>query len=476
MYKDGQRDHLDHKMPFQGIFLLEWIMKRDYYFTTRDLLFIAGFSAIGGLASTYLNMVGDFFQSVLGFSGTTQWAAGIHILWILLAVGIVNKSGTAVLTGMLKGVVELLSGNTHGVLVLIVDVVAGLIVEIVFFLPVLTRYVKSVIAGGLAAMSNVFVFQIFASVPADSLAFWSMLAVAGMAFISGVIFGGILSQLVLSNLSKTGVIAPGHENKKTKWFKVGAVLLGILICSVAAFVYVQTSKGEGTLVISGNVAATQNFDALDTHISPITVESSLQGKVGTYTGYPLKQIIDAALPGEGSDLLLITATDGYSYFITMDEVNTNPDLILVVAGEGSDAVYSIVGAANSKAWIRGVAEITIVQSIPIPISVGEQQIAEFHSQDWQFDMDSVHFALDEGSKKLQGVAVNKVLSSIETDAPYATVEFIGADDEYAVDLATIQKDDSIRIFVNITGHEVKYLIGTIQGEVLLENIERINLQ
>jgi energy-coupling factor transport system substrate-specific component len=451
-------------------------MKKSYYFSTKDLLFIAGFSAIGGLASTYLNMIGDFFQSVLGFAGTTQWAAGIHILWILLAVGIVNKPGTAVLTGILKGLVELLSGNTHGVLVLIVDVVAGLIVELVFFLPVLSKYMKNILAGALAAMSNVFVFQIFASVPADSLAFWSMLAVAGVALLSGIIFGGMLSQLVLKNLAKSGVIATEPEKSKAKWFKIGSVLLAILICAVSAYVYVQISKGEGIVSISGNVAAEQSFNVQNTNIAKITVESSLQGKAGTYTGYPLKQILETAAPGEGADLILITATDGYSYFITMDEVNANPNLILVVDGEGSDASYSVIGAENSKAWIRGVAEISVIQSMPIPIYYGDQQVAEFHSQDWQFEMDSVHFTLEEGSKKLQGVAVNKVLTTVDTAIPFSTVKFSSADGEYEFDLASIQKDDSIRIFVNITGYEMKYLVGTIQGEVFLENIERIDLQ
>ncbi|MGV8027251.1 MAG: ECF transporter S component [Anaerolineaceae bacterium] len=451
-------------------------MKKRYYFSTKDLLFIAGFSAIGGLASTYLNMIGDLFQSVLGFAGTTQWAAGIHILWILLAVGIVNKPGTAVLTGILKGVVELLSGNTHGVLVLIVDVVAGLIVELVFFLPVISKYMKNILAGALAAMSNVFVFQIFASVPADSLAFWSMLAVAGVALLSGVIFGGMLSQLVLKNLAKSGIIAPEPEKSKTKWFKVGSVLLAILICAVSAYVYVQISKGEGAVTISGNVATEQSFDIQNTNIGEITIESSLQGKAGTYTGYPLKQILNSASPGEGADLILITATDGYSYFITMDEVNANPNLILVVDGDGADASYSVVGAENSKAWIRGVAEMIVIQSMPIPIYYGDQQVAEFHSQDWQFEMDSVHFSLEEGSKKLQGVTVNKVLTTVDTANPFTTVKFSSADGEYEFDLESIQKDDSIRIFVNIIGYEMKYLVGTIQGEVFLENIERIDLQ
>lgn len=452
-------------------------MKKSYYFTTKDLLFIAGFSAIGGLASTYLNMVGDFFQSLLGFAGTTQWAAGIHILWILLAVGIVNRPGTAVLIGILKGIVELLSGNTHGVLVLLVDVVAGLIIELVFFLPVLSKYLKNIIAGGLAAMSNVFVFQIFASVPADSLAFWSMLAVAGVALLSGVIFGGILSQIVLKNLAKTGVITPELEKGKTKWARVGSVLLGILVFTISAYVYLQISKGEGSVQILGNVAENQSFNTKNTEIETVTIESSLQGQAGTYTGYPLEQVILAAQPGENSDLILVTATDGYSFFITMDEVQTNPDLILVASGEGSDASYSVVGAENSKAWVRGVAEIDVIQSTPITIYYDSKVVTEFHPQSWQFEMDSARINLAEGSKKLQGVAVNKVLALIDDPAiDYSTVKFSNADGNYSIDLSAIQQGDDIRIFVNISNYEMKYVIGTIQGEVFLENIDRIDLQ
>ncbi len=453
-------------------------MKKNYYFTTKDLLFIAGFSAIGGLASTYVNMIGDFFQSLLGFAGTTQWAAGIHILWILLAVGIVNRPGTAVLTGILKGIVELLSGNTHGVLVLLVDVVAGLIVELVFFLPVLSKYMKNILAGGLAAMSNVFVFQIFASVPADSLAFWSMLAVAGIAFLSGVIFAGILSQLVLKNLAKTGVITPELEKKKTKWVKVASILFGVLVLAISAYVYIQISKGEGSVVVQGNVVESQSFNINETDIVPVTVESSLQGKAGTYTGYPLSQIISNAQPKENSDLVLVTAADGYSFFITMDEVQTNPNLILVVSGEGSDAVYSVVGAENSKAWVRGVSEIDVIQSAPISIYYDNKMVTGFYPQDWQFEMDSARINLAEGSKKLQGVAVNKVLAPIADPAiTYSTVQFTNANgDDYTIDLSAIQQDDNIRIFVNIADYQMKYVIGTIQGEVFLENIERIDLR
>ena len=40
--------------------------QKKYYYTTRDLLLMAALAALGGIASTYINFIGDFFQSVLG--------------------------------------------------------------------------------------------------------------------------------------------------------------------------------------------------------------------------------------------------------------------------------------------------------------------------------------------------------------------------------------------------------------------------
>jgi hypothetical protein len=48
-------------------------------FTTRDLM-MASLAALGGVASTYINFTGDLFQSLVGFAGTTKWAAGLHVV------------------------------------------------------------------------------------------------------------------------------------------------------------------------------------------------------------------------------------------------------------------------------------------------------------------------------------------------------------------------------------------------------------
>jgi len=180
--------------------------KSRYYFSTRDLLTMAVLAALGGVVSTYVNAIGDFFQAWLGFAGTTQWAAGLHVLWLILAVGITRKQGAGTITGLLKGGVEFLSGNTHGVLVVIVDVVAGIVVDLVMLPFQRTRRsgamtVAYCLAGSLAAASNVFVFQLFAAVPADTLAMGALFLVGGVAFASGVLLAGLLGQALLTALA-----------------------------------------------------------------------------------------------------------------------------------------------------------------------------------------------------------------------------------------------------------------------------------
>ncbi|MFC1879543.1 hypothetical protein ACFLZW_06475 [Chloroflexota bacterium] len=66
--------------------------KSRYYFTARDLFLIAAPAALGGVSSTYINTLGDLVQSVTGFAGATQWAAGFHVLWLVLSAELVRKA------------------------------------------------------------------------------------------------------------------------------------------------------------------------------------------------------------------------------------------------------------------------------------------------------------------------------------------------------------------------------------------------
>ena len=152
-------------------------MRADrYHFSTRDLLMMAALAALGGVTGTYLSAAGSLIQAAIGMPGSLQWAAGLHVLWLVLAVGLTGKQGAGTVTGILKGAVELFAGSTHGLLVVLVDLVAGILVDVGFVLFRGTargrdRLPAYLVAGGLASASNVFVFQLFASLPADVLSY-----------------------------------------------------------------------------------------------------------------------------------------------------------------------------------------------------------------------------------------------------------------------------------------------------------------
>ena len=114
------------------------------------------------------------------------------------------------------------------------DAVAGLLVDL-GFLPFRNKdsLPAYCLAGGLASASNVFVFQLFASVPADTLAYWALLLVAGAAFVSGILFGGVLSRALVSALRRAGVVkdqAPVPMSRKAyPIFLVGFALLAVAL-------------------------------------------------------------------------------------------------------------------------------------------------------------------------------------------------------------------------------------------------------
>jgi hypothetical protein len=83
------------------------VSQRRIYFTTRDLLLMAAQAALGGVVSNYVHAVEDFFQSIFGFAGTTQRAAGLHVLRLTLAVRLTrNQSGFSIVASGLPGNVQ----------------------------------------------------------------------------------------------------------------------------------------------------------------------------------------------------------------------------------------------------------------------------------------------------------------------------------------------------------------------------------
>jgi len=456
-------------------------MNRDaspYFYSTRDLLLMASLAALGGIASTYINLVGDFFQSLLGFAGTTQWAAGLHVLWLILAVGLVRKPGAGTVTGLLKGAVELFTGNTHGLLVVLVDVVAGVLVDL-GLLPFGRRkgWLGYAAAGGLASASNVLVFQLFAAVPADILTYGVIGLVALAAFLSGVLFAGLLGKSLLNVLRSSGVVkdqAPGEPGRRV----LGWVILAGAVLAAGLFGYLKLARSSGGSVeIKGAVSAPYAFEASDSTLALETAEIPRGGGQMTYRGYPLQKILEQAEPSELFDLVLLRGSDGYTFFISKSQLKDNAHLLLTVQGEGAGQVYNMVGPESKKAWVNGVAEIILVESRPLPISGPSGREAQFQPGAWVDEMDSTTLDVGNGPGKYQGVPFGLVLEEVFPQAAYQEIILNGPDGEQArLSREEVQSDHGLRIFLILEGQGPGYAAAHLSGEITLAELEGIQLR
>jgi len=337
--------------------------RRRYYFSTRDLLMMAVLAALGGVASTYIQTLANAVHAALGFPGATQVLAGLHVLWIVLAVGLTGKQGAGTVTGIVKGAVEFLSGNTHGILILLIDVVAGILVDL-GLLPFRNKnsFAAYALAGGIAAASNVWVFQAFASIPSDILTVSAILLVSLVSFISGVLLAGVLGKTLLESLRRAGVVRDQPVATSSRW--VYPAFLGIVSAlTLAGGTYLYFAlQGPPTVHINGRVAAPYDYSYTEAD-EPLLVsiqETAKPGLMGTYTGLPLLEIVSRAQPSADATSVLARGNDGYDFFIDMTEVKENAELILAQLGSGGEMTYSVAGARNSKAWVRNVVGITVI--------------------------------------------------------------------------------------------------------------------
>jgi energy-coupling factor transport system substrate-specific component len=438
---------------------------------------MAALAALGGVTSTYVNAIGDLFQSFLGFAGSTQWAAGLHVLWLTLAVGLTRKQGAGTVTGVLKGAVELLSGNTHGLLVVLIDIVAGFLVDL-GFLPFRNKdsLAAYALAGGLASASNVFVFQLFASVPADTLAYGAMLLLGIVAFLSGIVFAGILSRSLLFTLRRAGVVK--DQTPRSMGRGVYAVfLVAVALLSVVLTLFLRDAlRGPATVHIGGAVESPFDYPVDHDDFQAITAEGTLREVTSRYTGIPIQELLARAQPQPDASLVLLRAVDGYGFFLSIDEVQENDALLLAPQGEGSEISYNVVGARNSKAWVRGVKEIVVIGASTLPVSGKLAEPVPYNPDDWQYEMDSTQVKLETGAEKLQGVPLGNVLAAMSPTAEAETVVVHTRGYSLSIPLEEVLGDDDLRLFTVIGEARVTFALARMDGQVLAGQVTGIEVQ
>ncbi|MGI6413031.1 MAG: ECF transporter S component [Syntrophomonadaceae bacterium] len=346
-----------------------------YYLSNRDLLVIAILSGIGGVMSTYIGYLGNLLNRLLGVPfGAGQFVSGLHVFWFILVAGLIRKPGAATAAGLLKGIIELLTGSTHGIAIVLVSLMQGLIVDLVLLVTRRHNLGSYMLAGGISAASNVFVFQIlyFSGVPIAYL-----LLIGFLAFVSGVLLAGSFGHSVLeivllarpfriSGATEEGTagITAGNGSK------VPRLNLGITALLVAAFsvgaVYYFAAVFEPPWIgpqcqVEGAVESPLAFNLAQFNQHTTTITAELKGQVSyipprEYTGVPLRIIIEEASPREGAQKLKVMATDGYMVEFELAKVLKDDQMLLI---REEDMLRLIAGNYDGGYWVKFVNRIVV---------------------------------------------------------------------------------------------------------------------
>jgi len=349
---------------------------KKYFLSTKDLVTIAILSALGGGLSVYVGYLGNLVNRVVGVPfGAGQFMAGLHVIWIVLAVGITKRKGVGTATGLLKGVVELFLGGTHGVVIVVVSLIQGLLVDAVLFKDS-TKEKRELLpycfAGGISAASNVFVFQafFFAGVPLVLILMLGMLA-----FASGIIFGGYISLQMMDSLEQGGLIYGSTRKKKDTdkpfYIRYGSAIVTVIFLisfTVGGAYYfhnIHEPSGSESINITGEVYNEYDFVYEDFQEQEVVVFAELEGSVTyepprNYTGIPLSVILSHAEPQDGSTKIRVIATDGYGREFDLESVmNDNEVIISFEDGDYRLVVDSRKEGYTGSDWVRDISRIEV---------------------------------------------------------------------------------------------------------------------
>ena len=161
-----------------------------FRFNTKQLSLIIIFSALGAVASVPIGHLGNYLKTIPFLPlGIGQILAGLHLIVLVLASLYVRKIGAGTMTGAVKGLAEALLFSFHGLPVIMMSALQGLIIDLV--LALLGYNTRAVLIGcGLSAATSVMYIQFFLG-KAMPLTVYALMYL--LATISGVFFGGYLS-------------------------------------------------------------------------------------------------------------------------------------------------------------------------------------------------------------------------------------------------------------------------------------------
>ena len=333
----------------------------------RDLVLIALLAAVGGVLSTYIGYLGNLINRLFGVPfGAGQLIAGLHVLWPLVARSLIGRFGSGTLTGVLKGAVEFFSGGTHGVVILVVSLIEGVLVDVGMGILRRRSLPLMMITGAVASASNVLVFQ---SIYFSGVSISFILVMVGLSLVSGAALGGYLAwdvegMLVSSNIvRRTERPTPGVRRR---WRH--AVTLGVILALLGGgvFYYLRVFDpfaAPDAARIEGAVEAPFTFRIADWGDDMTTVRAELRGSATyvptrDYTGIPVIALLERAVLDEDAAEVRVIANDGYEATFPLSEIRSDPRILLTLDPD-DEALRLVAPGYDGAMWVRRVTRLVV---------------------------------------------------------------------------------------------------------------------
>ncbi len=340
--------------------------------STRDIVTIAILASLGGALSTFVGYLGNLINLSLGVPfGAGQFMAGLHVFWLVLIRVIVPKRGVGTAGGLLKGMIEMFTGSTHGIVIVVVSLIQGFVVDISASAagstenPADSSRITWWLGAGVSSAVNVIILQLFYFTGAP---FLYIFVISILALCSGIIFAGYFAWETLEFLNDAGTISgfqstkPVIENStpKSVAYRNLPAIAFVLFLTVGSLYYTTNIANvfadPYSCEVRGFVDNPFSFTLEDFPGSEVTIEAELIGAYthippANYTGLLISTILQQASVQSGATGLQIIARDGYSIFLDIADVMIDSELLLT---RSDDGLWLIAENYDGSMWVRQV--------------------------------------------------------------------------------------------------------------------------
>lgn len=180
----------------------QWKLKDVILMAVLGTLFAAVYLAIFYAGLTLQTALTPAGLAPFGF----EVIYGVWFMAATIAAYIIRKPGAALTTELLAAAVELLMGNSGGVILLLTGLIQGLGCELGFAVFKYKRYdLLSLTVSGIFASLFIFIYELF-YLQYYLLSPALLISQILVRFISAFIFSGLISKISCDGLAKTGVL------------------------------------------------------------------------------------------------------------------------------------------------------------------------------------------------------------------------------------------------------------------------------